>query len=431
MAYEYDELNPRPDQREQLKRQREMARKRQRLQNLAVGLSVTAVALLVLCIVLLRGCNADPGVTTIAPIQSTAPIISTAPTPVPEGKTVINIVAGGDINITDTVVAAGEQDGRYDYTGVFMDIAALFANADAAIVNLEGNVVGAPYGTDSASAPRELLTALKDMGVDFVQMANSFSIKNGIVGLNTTLSEIRQAGMEPLGACASQEEFDRTQGFTIKDIQGVRVAFVAFTKGMGGLALPSGSENRLNLLYTDYATSYQNINTEGITATLEAVAAQQPDVTIALLHWGSEHKSIISANQTAIKDLMLSLGVDAIIGTHSHYVQSVEFDKQGGTVVAYSLGDLIGTADKADTNYSIVLQLQITKDNATGQTRITGCDYAPVYTLTESRDGQAMRLLRLDVAMAMYEHNHVDKVSAKAYESMKSAYNKIKSRTGM
>ncbi len=430
MAYEYDELNPRPDQREQLKRQREMARKRQRLQNLAIALSVTAVALLVLCIVLLRGCNAEPD-STVSTTQTTALIATTAPTAVPEGKTMINIVAGGDINITDAVVAAGEKDGRYDYSDVFMDIAALFAGADAAIVNLEGNIVGEPYGTASASAPQELLTALKDIGIDFIQMANSYSIKNGIVGLNGTLEQIRQAGMEPIGACSTQEEYELTQGFTIKNIQGVRVAFVAFTKGMGGLTLPSGSENRLNLLYTDYATSYQQINTEGITATLQAVAAQEPDVTIALLHWGSEHKSIISANKTAIKELMLSNGVDAIIGTHSHYVQTVEYDKEMGTVVAYSLGDLIGTADKADTNYSIVLQLQITKDHATGQTRITGCSYAPVYTLTQARDGEDMRLVRLDTAMAMYESSHVDKVSAKAYESMRSAYKKIKSRTGM
>ena len=431
MAYEYEDIHPRPDQREQLRRQREMAKKRQKLQNLAIALSVTAVALLVLCIVMLRGCDADPGtstgVTTLPPVTTT----DTVPTTVPEGKTVIQIAAGGDINITDAVVSAGEQDGRYDYSGVFMDIAPLFAQADAAIVNLEGNVVGAPYGTGSASAPKELLTALKDMGVDLIQMANTYAIKNGIMGLNSTLSQIRQSGMEPVGACASQEEFDLTQGFTIKNIQGVRVAFVAFTKGMGGLTLPSGSENRINLLYTDYATSYQKINTAGIQAILEAVAAQQPDVTIALLHWGSEHKSIISANQETIRDLMIAGGVDAIIGTHSHYVQKVEYDKEAGTVVAYSLGDLIGTADKADTNYSIVLQLQITKDHATGETKITACSYSPVYTLTEGRDGAAMRLLRLESAMAMYEKNHVDKVSAKAYENMKAALSKIRSKTGM
>ena len=123
--------------------------------------------------------------------------------------------------------------------------------------------------------------------------------------------------------------------------------------------------------------------------------------------------------------------MDAIIGTHSHYVQQVKFDEAAGTVVAYSLGDLFGGGEKNGSHYSILLQLQITKDHATGETKITACSYESVYTLTPGRDGEAIRLVRLDPAMAMYENNHVNKVSAKAYESMKSAKSKILSKTGM
>lgn len=343
----------------------------------------------------------------------------------------ITVVAGGDVNVTDQVVAAGMKDGRFDFSAMFMDIAPVFAGADVGIINLEGNLVGAPYGTESGSAPQELMEALERAGVDFVQVANSYALKNGILGLNTTIDRIRQAGMEPLGAFESQQAYEQSQGFTLKEINGIRVAFVAFTKGMGGLSLPSGSEDRVNLLYKDYATTYKQIDEAGIQATLQAVQAQQPDVTIALLHWGSEHKSIISENQKKIKNLLLEAGVDAIIGTHSHYVQKVEYDAQAGTVVAYSLGDLVGDATATDTNYSILLQLQITKDHATGETKITACSYESVYTLTPGRDGEAIRLVRLDPAMAMYENNHVNKVSAKAYESMKSAKSKILSKTGM
>ena len=297
--------------------------------------------------------------------------------------------------------------------------------------DLEGNLVGAPYGTQNASAPLELVQALERAGVDMIQMANSYSIKNGILGLNTTLERIRQTGLEPLGAFASQEEYNKTQGFTIKNINGVRVAFVAFTKGMSGLTLPSGSEDRVNLLYLDYATGYQKIDEDGIKATLAAIESQKPDVTIALLHWGSEHKSIISDNQQEIRKLMLDGGVDAIIGTHSHYVQSVEYDPEAGTVVAYSLGDLLGNATATDTNYSILLQLEITKDHATGITKITACQHTGIYTLTPGRDGEAMRILRIEPAMAMYENNHVDRIGSKAYEAMRSAKNKIKNKTGM
>lgn len=425
MSQEYEQ-----EQSARQRRERYQTRKRQAALRLVCVICLCIATLLVLCVVLLRSCDQTPDASTSQPSATQLPQ-ATEPSAPKEGQSVITVVAGGDVNVTDQVVAAGMKDGRFDFSAMFMDIAPVFAGADVGIINLEGNLVGAPYGTESGSAPQELMEALERAGVDFVQVANSYALKNGILGLNTTIDRIRQAGMEPLGAFESQQAYEQSQGFTLKEINGIRVAFVAFTKGMGGLSLPSGSEDRVNLLYKDYATTYKQIDEAGIRATLQAVQAQQPDVTIALLHWGSEHKSIISENQKKIKNLLLEAGVDAIIGTHSHYVQKVEYDAQAGTVVAYSLGDLVGDATATDTNYSILLQLQITKDHATGETKITACSYESVYTLTPGRDGEAIRLVRLDPAMAMYENNHVNKVSAKAYESMKSAKSKILSKTGM
>ena len=425
MSQEYEQ-----EQSARQRRERHQTRKRQAALRLVCVICLCIATLLVLCVVLLRSCDQTPDASTSQPSATQLPQ-ATEPSAPKEGQSVITVVAGGDVNVTDQVVAAGMKDGRFDFSAMFMDIAPVFAGADVGIINLEGNLVGAPYGTESGSAPQELMEALERAGVDFVQVANSYALKNGILGLNTTIDRIRQAGMEPLGAFESQQAYEQSQGFTLKEINGIRVAFVAFTKGMGGLSLPSGSEDRVNLLYKDYATTYKQIDEAGIRATLQAVQAQQPDVTIALLHWGSEHKSIISENQKKIKNLLLEAGVDAIIGTHSHYVQKVEYDAQAGTVVAYSLGDLVGDATATDTNYSILLQLQITKDHATGETKITACSYESVYTLTPGRDGEAIRLVRLDPAMAMYENNHVNKVSAKAYESMKSAKSKILSKTGM
>ena len=114
--------------------------------------------------------------------------------------------------------------------------------------------------------------------------------------------------MEPLGAYINNAAFKESKGYTIQNVEGVKIAFVAFTKGMNGLGLPEGSENSVNLLYKDYASTYQTIDTEGITKVLQAVEAQQPDVTIALLHWGSEFNSIVSTRQEKIATLRDSLG---------------------------------------------------------------------------------------------------------------------------
>ena len=71
--------------------------------------------------------------------------------------------------------------------------------ADVTVMNIEGNFCGEPYGSQTASAPQELLTYLKSAGVDLIQMANSYSVQNGIIGLSASLNAIRSAGMEPLG----------------------------------------------------------------------------------------------------------------------------------------------------------------------------------------------------------------------------------------
>ena len=345
-----------------------------------------------------------------------------------ENTTTITLVAGGDLNVTDNTVAAGETGSGYDFIAPFLDVAQIFAEADAALVNFEGNFCGAPYGSATASAPAAMATALKAMGVDFLQMANSCPIKNGMLGLQQTLEAIRAAGLEPLGAYGSNAEAARQQGFVLRDIGGVRVALVAFTKGMDGMGLPAGSEHCVNLLYTDYTTTYKKINTEGITAILEAVEAARPDITIALLHWGSEGNSAISPSQEKIARLMLEQGVDAIIGTHSHQVQSVVYDEEKRTLVAYSLGDLLGDGQAAGSYYSILLRLRITKDLDTGYTAITGWEHIPLYIQTPGRDGHAPQVLQLRQAMALYENNHISAVSQQTYENMKAALEQIEKR---
>ena len=371
------------------------------------GLAVAVVALAVILVLALR--------------PAEAPTFG-------ENTKTITLVAGGDLNVTDNTVAAGAKGSGYDYTAAFLDVAQLFAEADGAFLNFEGNFCGAPYGSATVSAPAAMAETLKAMGVDFLQMANSCPIKNGMLGLQQTLDAIRGAGLEPLGAYGSNAEAARQQGFILREIGGVRVALVAFTKGMDGMGLPAGSENCVNLLYTDYTTTYKKINTEGITKILEAAEAAQPDITIALLHWGSEANSAISPTQEKIAKLMLDLGVDAIVGTHSHQVQSVVYDEENRTLVAYSLGDFFGDGQVAGSYYSILLQLQITKDLDTGYTAITGWEHIPLYIQTPERDEASAQVLQIRQAMELYENNHISAVSKQTYENMKTALEQIEKR---
>ena len=423
------------DELEQRRKKRAAQKRKQQaiLRRKLITAGVIFAACLLLVIFLTRDVDfadaQDPGDPTV-PVLTEPPTEERATMPPETPTTTIHIKAAGDLNVTDSVVASGKASfgEYYDYTKAFLDVAALMSEADLTLLNFEGNVVGPPYGTQTASAPLEMLQALEAIGVDIVQMANSYSIHNGMIGLTQTLNNIRSAGIEPVGAFATPGEFSQSKGYTICDVQGIKVAVVAFTKGVGGLGLPAGSESCVNKLYTDYDSEYKKIDREGIRSILKSVRSEKPDVIIAMLHWGMEHNDQVFKTQEDIAELMLDEGVDVILGTHSHMVHRIEFNKTESTLVAYSLGDFFGDAAKAGTNYSIVLDIQITKDNEMGTTRIDHFEVTPIYTLSEADGNGQRRVVRISEAVAAYEVNFVDKVTKSAKESMDYALERIEQR---
>ena len=338
--------------------------------------------------------------------------------------TVIHFVSGGDVNVTDKVVLSGGDN--YDYGKVLLDVMPVLSGGDLTTVNFEGNLYEQPYGSKHSSAPRELVQALGNAGVDILQTANSKSVTNGILGLTATLDGIRSAGLQSVGTYSSLEQFQRYQGFVIREVDGIRIAITAFTKGMDGKGLPSGNEYCVNLLYKDYNSAYQTVDEEGIRSVLTAIEKQQPDITIALLHWGSEFNDQISKTQEKIVEIMADGGVDAIVGTHPHYVQKIGFDEKTGMLIAYSLGDLLGDGDKAGTDYSVILDMEITKDGNTGAVKISGYSYTPIYRYED--DAGNVRLLRIKEALTAYENRSINAVTAEDYEAMKTALSRIESR---
>lgn len=424
-----DEMNMRREKREAQRRKQQAEAKRLRIT------LILAAVVLVLCtagIVFLTS-RSDSSQTTVAaetrPTQKPTQATEPATRAQKSTKTTIHIKAAGDLNVTNTVINAGVAVGGYNYTRAFMDVASTLSDADLTVLNLEGNICGEPYGSDTTSAPRELLEGLRNAGVDLIQMANSCTINNGLIGLTSTLQSIRAAGLEPVGAFASESEFQQSKGYTITEAQGVKVAFVAFTKGLGGRGLPAGNDNLVNILYEDYASTYDKIDRTRITSVLKAVEAEKPDITIALLHWGSEYNDDISDTQKSIVNLMKKQGVDVIIGTHPHTVQAIEYDELAGTLVAYSLGDFFGDASRGGTNYSIILDLEITKDSSTGTTKVTNYSYTPIYTVSEAESADGYRrVVRIDKTVEAWEENYLDKVSQSAKESMVYALDRIKAR---
>ena len=418
-------IDPEEMKRRRLLRQQQREQKQQQSRKLFLRLGVAGAILLVCGILIL---TIRPASEKTSPQESTASTqeSSTGETAVMEQQptTVIHLAAAGDLNITDGVVASGGAG--YDYTKVFQDVAPLLADADISLLNLEGNLYGEPYGTQSRSAPQKLMEALANAGLDCVQLANSYSINQGVSGLGQTIDGVENAGLVPLGVYRTNQEFREKNGYTICRVKGVDIAFVAFTKGMDGMALPAGSENCVNVLYEDYDSTYQTINVQKITQILRAVEKEKPDLIVALLHWGSEFNDTISASQKRIVGLLQELGTDAIIGTHSHYVQKMSLNEQTGQFVAYSLGDFYGDAQRSGSEYGAVLDLEITKDNKSGETAITGYSYTPIFTATGETG--PVGVLRINEAITAYENNYIERVSEQNYTAMQYALERIAAR---
>lgn len=183
MAIDPEELKKRRLQRQQ---QRQKQQRSTLVRLVIAGIVLVLCAVLILTVTLGGNNDTQPSQNTTAATEQTQP-----------DTTVIHLAAAGDLNVTQAVVNAGGLG--YDYTAAFMDVVPLLGDADVTALNFEGNLYGAPYGSDR-SAPQNLAAALASAGVDLVQLANSYSIYKGMDGLERTVAGIQAAGMTPLGA---------------------------------------------------------------------------------------------------------------------------------------------------------------------------------------------------------------------------------------
>ena len=403
---------------EQLRQRRQARKKQRQAAQKKFWLRLTLAALAIIACTVAIVLMTRPGMTPASPTEPSGELQATQPGQAEE-ITSITIAAVGDVNITDRVVSSGTT--VQDYNNMLLDVSHLLSDPELTLLNLEGVASGPPYG-DSRSTPPELLQALKKTGVDGVQLANSYTIHNGISSLSATITAVEQTGLLPLGA---YKNTDQDRPYTMINIKGIRIAIVAFTKGTVGMGMLSKGAYGTNILYTDYDTTYQQVDSDRINKILSSIRAEKPDLTIALTHWGSEFNDTISKSQEKIKKLLLDGGVNAIIGTHSHYVQKMELNEKG-QFVAYSLGDFLGDGSRSGTEYSVVLNLTVEKNNKTGATKITGFDYTPTFIL--NREDQPIKVLRLQQAIAAYEAGQLGRVDEETYNAMKYALTRVESR---
>jgi poly-gamma-glutamate synthesis protein (capsule biosynthesis protein) len=390
-------------QQKERRARREAARRRhERRRRIFYGSIILVVLLIILIICKACGsgnssdqeATAQTSETPSLTIENTVAPSLTITTPEVTTSTA-NLVFVGDVMCYQNQIDEADMGSGYDFASSFAQVKDYISAADLAVANLELNFLGGPdyTGMPTFNAPEALAADLAATGFDIMQTANTYSIINGMNGLESTINYVRAAGMETVGTYATQDDADNN-GVLVKTVNGIKIAFIAFTKGVNGMDLPSGSEFAVDLLYTDYNSAYSDVDTSAIRNKVSAAKATDADVIIALLHWGSEYEvcdtDSRSSSQEEIEDLLFTEGVDAIIGTHPHVVGGLErktVTTSDGTekevFVAYSLGNFFSSMTTDDTQASMLLNLEITKDS-TGEVSLGEISYVPLYLDNEN-----------------------------------------------
>lgn len=394
MSMEHEEFQRDEEmlERRRLKRL-EMKRKRKMQQRIILG--VLAVVLILLVVLIARGCSGEKEVELPENEIVTPPENDVEPEVPVDPDTKATLAAVGDIMMYDSqLTAALQEDQSYDFTSFFEAISPFTISPDLTVGNLELNLLGTgPYvgNTQNApyfNAPNSLASQLSAIGFDILQTGNTYSIMNGTKGLQSTIDILNQNSIDHVGTHASDPDQSASGGVVLREINGIRIAFIGFTKGVNNMSLPANNKYAVDLLYVDYNSEYKQVDATGILKRVEAAKSLDPDVIVAMLHWGGEYELEISSTQEEIRDLLFKNGVDVILGSHSHVVGPMEMREIETTdgekkqcFVAYSLGNFISDMSKDYTMESVILNLEFTKSGETGKTSITDASYTPLYIL--------------------------------------------------
>lgn len=341
--------------------------------------------------------------------------------------TTISMAVVGDImchgpNYKDAFNASTKT---YDFSTFFPQIKSYISNADIAVGNLETTFAGgnkAYSGYPTFNSPPQLAKDVQDLGIDVLTTSNNHSMDSGYNGLINTINTLDNLGISHTGTFKSEEDKNK---ILIKDVNGVKIAFLSYTYGTNGISIPKGKEYCINLIDKDL-----------IKKQLESAKAQNPDVICVSMHWGIEYKLQPNTEQKDLADYLFENGADIILGSHPHVLEPMEKrtvtlsdgTKKDGFVI-YSLGNFISAQKDKYTKDSIILNLKITK-HSQGNITIDSYDYTPIY-MQDNGANAKNRYELVDLEKKIKDYENGDKsITATAYKTYVAELKNVKTALG-
>ncbi len=267
----------------------------------------------------------------------------------------VSLLFAGDLLLTETL----QQ--KYNRTGVLSaateNVLSQLLAADIFMVNQEFpfGVTGEPMEDKQYTfrVPPNYVSLVKELGIDVVTLANNHMLDFGRSPLTETLETLDQAGILWVGAGQNLEEASALKTISVK---GKTVGFLGASR-----VIPVGSWNAGASQSGLFTTYDPTLLVQKIQESRESC-----DFLVVYVHWGVEYEPLPEEYQRELARAYIDAGADAVIGSHPHVLQGVEYYQ--GKPVLYSLGNFIFS----NGNYETMLA-ELTFQGEDCQVRLIPC----------------------------------------------------------
>lgn len=277
----------------------------------------------------------------------------------------LKLSAVGDILMIGPLLASAKRadSNVYDFDPIFERVAPLLRDRDLVIGNLETPLAGREdrytrknkrTGFSMFNAPDELAGTLKRSGFHLMTTANNHCLDRGEQGLVRTLQVLDEAGLAHTGTYMDHPGDDN---HWIRDMNGIRVGVISYTKGMNRLSLARDKGWMVNRFDQKHPVK--------LIRHLRRLRTMV-DAVIVCVHFGAECRLYPDTAQRCIVDQLLANGADVVLGCHPHVIQPMI--RRQGRFATYSLGNFASTRlyRNPHTSCGLILDVNVIKhDNGT------------------------------------------------------------------
>ena len=239
--------------------------------------------------------------------------------------------------------AINNGDDKNDYFSLVKDY---FENDDLSIGNMEV-VIGNDKLTTSGTgynfcAPSYIGDLISTIDFEVLGTANNHSYDRGNAGIHSSIDFFKNNS--DIVTVGTYKDIDDRNNLRILDINGIRFGFLAYTYGTN--QKPKDNDDDLIGYYKDpFTKQFTNEYKEKLKTEITNLK-KESDVVIVLMHWGNEFTYTPNKEQKDMALFLNNLGVDIIVGSHSHNIQPIEIiGDVNKTLVYYSLGNFVSHDD--------------------------------------------------------------------------------------